>query len=167
MSQARPLPPLSNSQIDHLCRHDKNYNGCFPQAYLARKPFHSGYQILNLDKPSGQGTHWVLLYVYPTGHSIYFDPYGEVPTQTCIDYVKPYRLETSHHDYQSLGSNDCGYYCIFIAKGLNHGRSFQHLLHLFTIQTSEVSTIKNPNDQFIEHLFRPLIHGQSAARSRT
>lgn len=155
------LPALSNSQVDHLCRNDQNYRGCFPQAYLKHHPFQTGYYILNLDKPSGPGTHWVLLYITKEEHCIYFDPYGEVPTQDCIDYVKPHKLERNHHDYQSLGSNDCGYYCIFIAKGLNRGYTFRRLLHLFIVQTTEVSTTKNPNDQFIEFLFHSLLsrHG--------
>jgi len=152
-----PLPPLSDTTIKNFCSSDPHFIACIPQAYLLQRSFKPGYYILNLDKPSGPGTHWVLLYCYPT-YSVYFDAYGEVPTGTALSVCKKWNCPiTQHntHDYQSLGSNDCGYYCLFIAKGLNQGHTLSNLEHLFTAEHTDIPSIRNPNDQYIEHLFRP------------
>lgn len=156
------LPPLSDTAIKNFCANDKKFLGCIPQAYLLQRSFHPGYYILNLDKPTGPGTHWVLLYCYPT-RSVYFDPYGEVPTGTAIKMCNEWKrpiTEYNHNDYQSLGSNDCGYYCLFFAKGLNQGRSLSQLQRLFTTETTDIPSKHNPNDQYIEHLFKPYFHTQ-------
>lgn len=67
------------------------------------------WSILNLDKSSGDGTHWT---AYKNGtNKIYFDSMGVVPPQELDDiFEDDYIYNTTQ--IQDLNSTACGWYCL-------------------------------------------------------
>ena len=124
---------LSNIQIDRYYSHEPHYGGCMAQASL-KKAQNGKFYILNLDKPSGPGTHWVLLSLL--NHSqVYFNSFGFPPDEPIIRAVgRRKTIQYSDVDIQPISSEDCGYYCIAIANELLKGRSFEQALEKFHIK---------------------------------
>ena len=64
----------------------KNFRGVFMRDQLPKKPNNIETGIINLDKNSGPGTHWVGYAIDPRG-IIYFDSYGLAPPKEFLEYV--------------------------------------------------------------------------------
>lgn len=67
------------------------------------------FAVLNLDKASGQGTHWCVL-GFKNGKYLYYDPFGASPPKYIKDNFYPLFENTEIH--QALDSSACGLYCI-------------------------------------------------------
>ena len=102
--------------------------------------FNVGY-IINLQNSEdeegndNQGTHWMALQVnkYPTGliEPIFFDPYGQAPSESIKKFVKDgcgKALPYTQADVQSLMNNACGYYCC----------AFLHYINVFERRTKDL-----------------------------
>lgn len=91
-----------------------------PQASLRRVEAGKFY-ILNLDSPSGGGTHWVLCSALG-GQLAYYDPFGVPPDATIIKAFRGTRKEPPIRyntvDYQALNQSDCGERCLAEADKL-------------------------------------------------
>jgi hypothetical protein len=96
--------------------------------------------VINYDLESEPGSHWVLTFNSPQhDHVLFFDSYGIPPGEEILDYLhtakKPIQFSTS--EIQEWASILCGYYCIYIAKELNHGKSFYDAVYTFDPWPSE------------------------------
>ena len=69
-----PPHPLTNFEIQIYCHNESKFNGVFSIDNLPYKIKDTAY-IINLDKYSDIGTHWVALYVY-NDDVTYFDSFG-------------------------------------------------------------------------------------------
>jgi hypothetical protein len=71
-----------------------------------------GSFIINMENSDvGNGSHWVLLKVFPTKEVIYFDSFGLSPPQQIKDFVKG-KIATSTRQIQDIDATTCGYYCL-------------------------------------------------------
>jgi hypothetical protein len=71
-----------------------------------------GSYIINMeDSDVGNGTHWVLLKIFPTKEVIYFDSFGLSVPPLIKDFVKG-KIATSTRQIQDIDATTCGYYCI-------------------------------------------------------
>jgi hypothetical protein len=71
-----------------------------------------GSYIINMeDSDVGNGTHWVLLKIFPTKEVIYFDSFGLSVPPLIKDFVKV-KIATSTRQIQDIDATTCGYYCI-------------------------------------------------------
>ena len=68
-----PPHPLTNFEIQKYYKNETKFNGVFSTDNLPNKIKDRAY-IINLDKYSDLGTHWVALYV--KNNIIYFDSFG-------------------------------------------------------------------------------------------
>ena len=123
---------LSNFRIDRYYSHEPRYGGCMAQSSL-KKAQNGKFYILNLDRPSGPGTHWVLLSML-SNKPVYFNSFGFGPDEPIIKAVGRKKIQYSDVDIQPISSEDCGYYCIAIANELLSGRSFKQALEKFHIK---------------------------------
>ena len=113
-----------------------------------------GSIIINLESSTdGNGSHWVLLKVFPKGQVIYFDPFGFPPPRQVKQYIKK-KIGVSTRQIQNTTSTMCGYYCIACDHYLTYNREkdvyerFDDYLNLFKVDT-------NQNDQIVkEYLSR-------------
>ena len=71
-----------------------------------------GSYIINMEnRDVGNGTHWVLLKIFPTKEVIYFDSFGLSVPPLIKDFVKG-KIATSTRQIQDIDATTCGYFCI-------------------------------------------------------
>ena len=97
----------------------KNFLGVFPIDKLPQQKPNCNYKttvIINLDKSSMPGSHWVCCQLNPVGVSEYFDSYGRQP----LVKIQKYLLKNSKNcyiqnkdRYQPVLTSVCGIYCIY------------------------------------------------------
>ena len=139
------LPPLSGGDIAKRVGHLPTFGGCYLQSQLARVPVPNeratrGLFILLEPKEAGPKTvgHWVLLW-WQRGKVEYVDPFGEPPSLEVLAYVKradrraesgaaANNLTRSNVDLQSLSSDSCGWWCMYLFLQLSRGQSLQSIL---------------------------------------
>ena len=68
-----PPYPLTNFEIQKYYQNEPKFNGVYSRNNLAKTK--DGAYVINLDKYSDTGTHWVALYVY-NNDVTYFDSFG-------------------------------------------------------------------------------------------
>ena len=97
-----------------------------------------GFYIINLDKSTGNGTHWTVLYFHPL-KSYYNDSFGFVAPLEVEKKIKPYLY--NNKDIQDWNSSACGWYCLAFIKFLhdkqNKEMAFKEFLKMFKTKTTE------------------------------
>jgi hypothetical protein len=97
-----------------------------------------GFYIINLDKSTGNGTHWTVLYFHPL-KSYYNDSFGFVAPIEVEKKIKPYLY--NNKDIQDWNSSACGWYCLAFIKFLhdkqNKEIAFKEFLKMFKTKTTE------------------------------
>jgi hypothetical protein len=86
--------------------------------------------ILNTDHSSGNGTHWVSLFI-KNGVAYYFDSYGNEPPEEVERYCKG---ENRFYNTFQIQQNDlnpvmCGHYCVYMLYRLSNGYKFYDVLN--------------------------------------
>ena len=114
------MSELNNLQINKRFAKEPRFGACCSQGSI--KHFTPGkFYILNLDKPSGPGTHWVLA-SYIANKPYYFNSFGLPPDREIINSYRGSKseppIEYNSIDYQPLASDDCGYRCVAEAEKL-------------------------------------------------
>jgi len=93
-----------------------------------------GFVIVNTDKRSSSGNHWVLFY-RNTNQTVYFDSFGLPPL-----YSEFYKFANGVFVYnmkqlQDETSSQCGLYCLYFALQLCLGESLEKIRLRFTNNT--------------------------------
>ena len=126
-----PNKPLSNFDLEDAARKLKipYFRGAFLLDTLPKKPNKKECGIVNFDKSSGSGTHWVAW--YKNGKTkIYFDSYGVQPPLEVMKYLgRPIHYNTDQ--LQPAGEVFCGHLCLYVLKELSEGNEFQNILNKF------------------------------------
>ena len=125
------MKALSFGEIKELChRYDIPINGIFCRDQIPEY-LQEGWYILNLDKSSGEGTHYTCFYY--GNPSFYFDSFGFDAPQELSKVLKKYYY--NEMKIQSLNSDSCGYFCMMIMKECcktNTKAAFVNILSRFT-----------------------------------
>ncbi len=103
---------LSNVQLEQMARDNGFEVKIYTRDQIPRTKSEK-WNILNLDKATGPGTHWT---AYKNGkNKIYFDSFGCVPPQELDDiFEDDYIYNTKQ--IQDLNSSACGWYCMAFIK---------------------------------------------------
>jgi hypothetical protein len=126
------LPELSDIEIENHFKNNPQFGGCFSKN-LTRRIKDNKFYILNLDVPSGSGSHWTLLsLIGPEG--IYFDSFGVEPSEPVLKMMKKFKKVNIRNlnDMQSLTSSSCGFWCIFVIEQLLKGIPFYEIVNNFS-----------------------------------
>lgn len=76
---------------------------------LPKLPKHTECGVVNLDKNTGFGTHWVA-YKKCGNKVVYFDSFGDLkPPKEFIKYMKKCKIYFNYDQYQNFGSSNCGH----------------------------------------------------------
>jgi hypothetical protein len=131
---ALPNDPLSDIQLlDLACTLGiKKINVVMNDEYKTLRKGQSS--IVNLDRSTGGGTHWVA--VYFTGKELwYFDSFGLMPPESVARSTQK-TIIWNRSRYQADSSNRCGYYCLaFLLCVSVNGHSFQDFVDILDIKT--------------------------------
>jgi hypothetical protein len=85
--------------------------GVFSKDKLPNRCYVGSY-IINLENSDvGNGTHWVLLKIFPSKEVLYFDSFGLSVPPLIKDFIKG-KIATSTRQIQDIDATTCGYYCI-------------------------------------------------------
>ena len=85
--------------------------GVYSKDTLPNRCYVGSYIINMEDSDVGNGTHWVLLKIFPTKEVIYFDSFGLSVPPLVKDFVKG-KIATSTRQIQDIDATTCGYFCI-------------------------------------------------------
>lgn len=127
------LPALYSNQIDNYYKYNKHYGGCFSKDEFPKKARNGKFYILNMDKPEGPGSHYVLVSLIKPNYGIYFDSFGLDPPTQVEETMK--RLKPQNYrnigQIQDIKSSACGWYCIYVMDHLLKGESYIDTLNKF------------------------------------
>ena len=123
------LKELSNEQIEKYYMRYPKFGGTFSRTDLPNKILNKFY-IVNMDKATGKGTHWVLVSNLNPSICIYFDSFGVSPPPEILHFMKTSGKECVYNteDLQAYSSDACGWYCMYVADQLLKGRPLQFIL---------------------------------------
>lgn len=133
----------------------KYFKGVFPIDMLPKQIGHNECGVINLDKSTGSGTHWVGYYSDHTlDYTEYFDPYGEyqlidkkleIIPREIVRYLRSgQKKKIMYNDafIQDLSSKKCGCFVITYIKLRDSGLSPVETLNTFTDYPSEFNENK-------------------------
>jgi hypothetical protein len=137
---------LTSYDIEELCqRYDIKMNGIYCRDEIPPH-VHEGWYILNMDKVSGEGTHWCCWRI--GDNNMYFDSFGFPPPKELETKLKTYTYNAKK--IQNLNSDSCGWFCLMCIKYCedrgNSARAFNQYLSLFSDKSAT-------NEKLLENFF--------------
>jgi hypothetical protein len=116
------IEQLTNFDIEQLCQklNLPLLQICSKDNIIVKPNSKKSCYVINLDKYSGGGTHWVALYI-SNKNGYYFDSFGEICPKNVINFLKRYKISWDYNkqQIQDLDSTACGYYCIYFLYFMN------------------------------------------------
>lgn len=120
---------MDTTEITRTLAGEPGFCGVFARDRLPKKTKRPAGLVINTDKASEPGTHWVAYYIGADGRAEYFDPLGDpIPDNEILSFVKrnnkAWQLTVQNLiPYQSTVSSKCGQFCIFFLRHRLNGRS--------------------------------------------
>lgn len=119
---------MDTNQINKRLRSIPNFVGTFPAdriPVVCKKP---ASFIINFDRHTSQGSHWVALLLLSNGEAEYMDSFGFAPIQKDIlNYIKQNSKAYTYNcqQFQHPFAISCGLYAIHFIKHRARGLSFE------------------------------------------
>ena len=98
--------------------------------------------VVNLDKSTGPGTHWVGIYNAPNQKFVlYYDSFGVPPDTRIQSFIrtshKPF-ISLTHH-LQDIYASSCGYYVMHFLHELNNGKTLGQYLSQWSLNDQKAN----------------------------
>ena len=120
--------PLTNFELYDIAEKlGINLRGVFMRDNLPTEPLENENGIVNLNKVSEGGSHWVC-YHKKSNYKVYFDSFGQVILQEVYDYLKS-PIFRNTDIIQPINTPICGHLCLYVLKSLQNGMSFRDTLN--------------------------------------
>ena len=141
---------MNTLQINDYMSSFEEYKGTYPRDRLPDKiPPNSGV-IINTDKSSGPGQHWIAVYNGPRC-AIYFDSFGLPPLHkeiiSFLDRISDIGWAFNTITFQSMNSKTCGLYSIYFLTNYFNGGDFINFRKIFNFK-------RTLNDKLSEKLYK-------------
>jgi hypothetical protein len=127
---------MNTLEINNKLKHFKNFNGVFPRDKLPK--LKNGTIIVNTDKSSEPGEHWVAITINKKEPSEYFDSFGLPPLHhELTEYLNKGEFGWVYNTVtlQSINSATCGNYCVLYATLRCRGYKYIDIIELFSNNT--------------------------------
>ena len=131
--------PLTNFEVIKYYENDakrsskseSRFNGVYSRDNLPNK-IKDGAYVINLDKYSDIGTHWITLYV-KNNNITYFDSFGveHIPKEIKA-FIKSRNIKINIFRIQAYDSIMCGYFCIGFIDFMSKGKTLTEYTNLFS-----------------------------------
>lgn len=126
---------MNTLEINNYFRNCKKYYGTYPRDMLPKYiPKDSGI-IINTDKSSQPGEHWVSIFKTKSGPLVYFDSFGLPPLHKEItDFIEVNTINGWFYNsinFQSIYSDTCGLYCIYFLTNYFNNGDFENIQNVF------------------------------------
>ena len=127
-----PYKSLTNFELyDYAEKLNLRLRGVFMRDSLPAKAHENECGIVNFNKLSEGGSHWVC-YFKEGDSKWYFDSFGQVVLQEIRDYLKS-PIYRNTDIVQDPGTIICGHLCLYVLKSLSNGISFRQTLNSLTV----------------------------------
>ena len=131
-----PDKPLTNFDLEKYVKkiNIPNFRGVFMWDSLPQTPNTNECGIVNFNKSSEPGSHWVAYYK-AGDRRIYFDSFGQVTLYEVQKYLKKKCeegkkvIQRNTDIVQQPNTSICGHLCLHILKSLSNGMSFRDALN--------------------------------------
>ena len=126
-----PPHPVTNFKIQRCYRDEPRFNGSYCRNNLPNKVKDGAY-VINLDKHSDIGTHWIAVYV--TNNDItYFDSFevDYIPIEIKT-FIGNKSIKTNIFRIQAYDSIMCGYFCIGFIDFMLAGKKLTDFTNIFS-----------------------------------
>jgi hypothetical protein len=127
---------MNSLEIFSYLKQYKNFYGVYPRDKLPK--IKNGTIVVNTDKSTEPGEHWVAITLCDQRPSEYFDSFGLPPLhREIIVFLNKKRTGWIYNKaiLQSMNSTTCGNYCVLYASLRCRGCKFNEILTLFTTNT--------------------------------
>lgn len=118
---------MDTTTINKILSPLKIYGGCFARDEIPAPTHRPICYVVNLDKSSEGGSHWVSLFLDTNAGGEYYDPFGGPPEEKeIIDYINkhlPGGCRYNSSPRQSYDSEVCGQHAIAFVRMKALGRS--------------------------------------------
>ena len=122
--------PLTNFEIQKYYQNEPRFNGVFSRDNLQK--IKDGAYMINLDKYSDIGTHWLALHVN-NNYITYFDSFGvEHISKEIKEFVKNKNITANIFRIQAYDSVMCRYFCIGFIDFMFKGKTLTEFTNLFS-----------------------------------
>ena len=122
--------PLTNFEIQKYYQNEPRFNGVFSRDNLQK--IKDGAYMINLDKYSDIGTHWLALHVN-NNNITYFDSFGvEHIWKEIKEFVKNKNITANIFRIQAYDSVMCRYFCIGFIDFMFKGKTLTEFTNLFS-----------------------------------
>ena len=124
---------MNSIQISNILSNNKITHGKFMGVFAADtlKTF-SNYPyclVVNSDKQTQRGTHWMAMYVPKSNHIEYFDSLAEKPNEQIKQFLDKFsHVKMNHKKIQSSFDTSCGAHVIYFIIHRCSGRSFDSIV---------------------------------------
>ena len=153
---------MNNKEITRLLKADPQarrvFKGVFPRDILPTTNISHGAYVINTDRSSGPGEHWVCVWFDGVGGVEYFDSFGLPPTLVAIqNFIKENSFQQCKYNqrlFQNLVSSACGLYVIYYVLMKSRGSSLYRLQQPFHPYNTR------GNDNTVRKLVRNLIRNR-------
>ena len=125
-----PSHLLTNFEIQKYFQNELRFNSVYSRDNL-QKTRHGAY-IINLNKYSCMGTHWIALYI-PNNYVTYLDHIGveHIPKETRT-FIGNKNIKENIFRIQAYDSIMCGYFCIGFIDFMLAGKTLTGFTNLFS-----------------------------------
>ena len=122
--------PLTNFEIQKYYQNEPRFNGVYSRDNLTK--IKGRIFVINLDKYSNIGTHWVALYVR-NNDIAYFDSFGveHIPEETKA-FIGNKNIQKKIFRIQTYDSIMCGYFCFGFIHFVLAGKTLTNFTNLFS-----------------------------------
>ena len=128
---------MDTLQIINALKDVPSFQGVYPSDLLPQN-IKYGTFIINLDKHTQPGSHWVGVYFYKSFvNCFYFDSYGLFPPLFSITkFIKQHCIVWDYNRRQLQGptTDTCGHYACLFALFMDRGYSPTEYINQFTLQ---------------------------------
>ena len=130
--------------------------GCYPCDKLPHKIIkYPAALVANNDPSSKEGSHWIGLFVEDDKTVYYFDSLGRDPN-TCIRrFLEKFKkIFLNKPRFQSVFSENCGYYCIYFIYCMSNSNANYELT--FNKLSKNLLNYDN-SDSFVYHFVKRMV----------
>ena len=136
--------PLTNFEIQKYYQNEPRFNGVFSRDNLQK--IKDGAYMINLDKYSDTGTHWLALHVN-NNNITYFDSFGvEHIWKEIKEFVKNKNITANIFRIQAYDPVMCKYFCIGFIDFMFKGKTLTEFANLFS-----PNNLKKNDDVILEY----------------
>lgn len=104
------------------------FKGVYPSNAIETPMHYPATMVVNLDEADEPGSHWVAIYMKSADDVLYFDSYGRKPEGPIKEFLRGKRVRANQFFIQSIISDVCGYYCIYVIYRWSRGDSYARVL---------------------------------------